>query len=322
MNMKRIFKNVVKALLPNRIKYFIKKYLVQTVRQISNEQIAPIHQKLVLLDRLEFKLEILEKRIIRVEEVLLTLEALEEKLLLHQSSMGVKSASANSASVLSDDEYESLEKNICSGRILKEDDYYSALATEFPKNASVLDLGCGQGKCIQTLNDKGFIAKGIDANTVYSNVPDVIIGQLPEILTNWQSNSIDIVVSFHLIEHLDLKKYRELISEAFRILKKGGKVFLETPNTQSLVTMSHYYYKDPTHLMPRHPEVYTNILRLCGFKNTVIKNLPELDDHVFEGIAPIESVEEELLQQVNKKFLDIENILFSCSGNVLIIGEK
>ena len=86
--------------------------------------------------------------------------------------------------------------------------------------------------------------------------------------------------------------------------------------------MSQYYYKDPTHLMPRHPEVYSNILRLCGFKNIVIKNLPELDDHVFEGIAPIEGKEEELLQQVNKKFLDIENLLFASSGNVLIIGEK
>ena len=318
MNVKRIFKNVVKALVPNRIKRFIKKYLVRTASEISNEQLAFVHQKLVLLDRLEFKLEVIEQSLIRREQELLTLEAIQVKLRSLESSI----VNPHNASVLSDKEYDNHEKNICTGRRLKEDDYYAALAEEFPKNASILDLGCGQGEFIQSLNEKGFIAKGVDANSSYDGIPGLTIGLLPEILTNWQGNSIDIVVSFHLIEHLELKKYRELISEAFRILKKGGKIFLETPNTQSLITMSQYYYKDPTHLIPRHPEVYGDILRLCGFKNIVIKNLPELDDHVFEGIAPIESVKEELLQQVNKRLLKIDNILYASSGNVLIIGEK
>ena len=115
------------------------------------------------------------------------------------------------------------------------------------------------------MNKKGFLAEGIDANTKYIDESNVMLGFLPEALHNIPENSYDVITSFHLIEHLPLNKYKEMIIEVYRILKKSGKVFFETPNTQSLITMSQYYYKDPTHLMPRHPEVYKNILTKITF---------------------------------------------------------
>ena len=292
--------------------------MAQMASRAINEQLTLVYQKLAITESLEYKLEILEQTLEKRDQELLSLEEITCKVSLIEAQL----SAVNNGNVLSDNEYDQLEDGIIGGRVETEEAYFDSLANIFPDNARILDLGCGAGRFVQRLNEQHFSAEGIDSNITYDHIPNVIIGQLPEVLTCWKNNSTDIIVSFHLIEHLDLVMYRTMLSEVYRVLDNGGKIYMETPNTQSIMTMSQYYYKDPTHLMPRHPELYANILRFCGFKNVVIKNLPELDKHKFENIENIENINENLVHELNNKFQAIDDMLFAGSGNVLIIGEK
>ncbi len=293
--MKQLIKNTIKRTIPSSIKNKIISIMSRIVSEQINLYVENIYQKLASLEKVEYKVKELEQGIERASET----------------------------NVFSDEEYDTLEKYICRGRKIVEKDYFDSLSENFAPKTKILDLGCGDGSFIKQMNQKGFFAQGIDASTKYAGQPYVTLGLLPEALKNIPDNSYDVITSFHLIEHLPLNKYKEMIIEVYRILKKCGKVFFETPNTQSLITMSQYYYKDPTHLMPRHPEVYKNILDFNGFKNTEITNLPELDPNVFELISEEDSLfDERDLSIVNKKISKIENILVAGSGNILIVGEK
>ena len=47
---------------------------------------------------------------------------------------------------------------------------------------------------------------------------------------NYKENSVDLIESFHLIEHFDYINCKYVLSEWFRILKPNGKLIVETPD--------------------------------------------------------------------------------------------
>jgi SAM-dependent methyltransferase len=58
--------------------------------------------------------------------------------------------------------------------------------------------------------------------------------------------TFDIVLLFEVIEHLGLDEGREMVKNIFKVLSRGGRVILSTPNTHT----PGQYYKDITHLTP------------------------------------------------------------------------
>ena len=326
--MRQLVKKIIKRLIPNRIKYIAFRLISRSI----NPSLEAIYMKLASLDKVQHNVRMLEKQMEQQIQRLASIEKFEIKLKsfnidnLDKIKPVILKESENSViknNVFSDTEYNNLEKNICRGRKLVENDYFDSLAENFTKEANILDLGCGDGAFIKRMNAKGFFATGVDSNTECAKELNVILGSVPEALRHLKSDSYDIVTSFHLIEHMNLNNYKEMVIEINRLLKKNGKIFFETPNTQSLITMSQYYYKDPTHLMPRHPEVYKNILDFNGFKNSEIKNIPELDSNPFEAIMDLDGkLGENTLDIINDKFSKIENMLISGSGNIIIAAEK
>jgi len=75
----------------------------------------------------------------------------------------------------------------------------------------------------------------------------------------FRSNVFEKIYASHVIEHLDYPD--RFLSECYRVLKRGGRLFIYTPNF-----LSRNAYRDPTH---KH---YFNFLRLrkmfisAGFK--------------------------------------------------------
>ena len=94
--------------------------------------------------------------------------------------------------------------------------------------------------------------KGYDYDTVnFEN------GEIPEI-----ANSLDFITSNSVIEHLN--DATNLLEEAFRILKPGGKLILITPN---FFYDYKNFYDDPTHVNPFTVEKLETMLEMSGFKN-------------------------------------------------------
>ena len=124
--------------------------------------------------------------------------------------------------------------------------------TRIDKDSKVIDLGYGDGSFLKSLEKNEIECKGYDYDTVnFEN------GEIPEI-----ANSLDFITSNSVIEHLN--DATNLLEEAFRILKPGGKLILITPN---FFFDYKNFYDDPTHVNPFTVEKLETMLEMSGFKN-------------------------------------------------------
>lgn len=144
----------------------------------------------------------------------------------------------------------------------------------------VLDVGCGTGRLVRYLNQKGFRAFGTDIEDwalKYArkiNKRGVILKagatKLP-----FESKSLDLVSCLSVVEHLSKKDGVIFIKEAKRVLKKNGFIFLITPNFASpmryILGKKWFGYSDPTHIYFYKPGSLEKILKKNGFKNIRFK---------------------------------------------------
>lgn len=93
-----------------------------------------------------------------------------------------------------------------------------------------LELGCGNRKRLPN-------SIGIDVLD-YDQVD--IVGDILEILRLFPENSVDLVSSHHVLEHIDYLE--ELVSELGRVIKTGGRFETTVPHFSNP-----YYYSDYTH---------------------------------------------------------------------------
>ena len=134
---------------------------------------------------------------------------------------------------------------------------------DFPRK--VLEIGCGEGKVLEVLKDRGWDVLGLDISerivkTCQEAGLKVIAGSIEE--TSLSDNSFDLVGMFHLIEHLiePLKALRKV----FKILKKNGRLIIEMPfltNEQDFLLDC----KDLYHLFFFTEKSLQRMLNIAGF---------------------------------------------------------
>jgi ubiquinone/menaquinone biosynthesis C-methylase UbiE len=96
-------------------------------------------------------------------------------------------------------------------------------------NDIVLDLACGSGRL---LNYADF---GVDASIEMIKIakekfPEKQIEMSDAETTNFESNSIDTIISFHFFMHLNKEKIEKILFECNRILKPNGRIIFEVPS--------------------------------------------------------------------------------------------
>ena len=108
-------------------------------------------------------------------------------------------------------------------------------ALPYVTDGRALDIGCGNGRFIRSMNSLGWRCEGVEFSETAVNVCrqaglKVFHGELPE--ASFADASFDLVTARHLVEHVP--DPTALVAEIERIIKPGGRVAFETPNNRSL----------------------------------------------------------------------------------------
>jgi SAM-dependent methyltransferase len=165
---------------------------------------------------------------------------------------------------------------------------YARLASE---HQPALDVGCGRGEFLAACREAGVTARGVDTNErsvadLRERGFDVSLGAVPECFASIADRSLGSVLAMHVVEHLPADALFALFRESARVLRPGGLLMLETPNAESLAVAATDFWRDPTHIAPRHPAALTVLAREHGFEIEEIRAVHELPEGMRIVILP------------------------------------
>ncbi len=119
------------------------------------------------------------------------------------------------------------------------------------KSDIILDYGCNKGIFIEFLLKKNKSIK----NNIYGYDIDKSFKKKINKIANFIDNiskikkKFDVITAFEVIEHMDYYQLVKFKKNIDKLLKKGGKLIISTPNIKNLEVMSSFW-DDPQHKRP------------------------------------------------------------------------
>ena len=95
----------------------------------------------------------------------------------------------------------------------------------FPRDAKIVDLGCGEGVLVEELRAEGRDALGVDLN--YES-PAVVRDDITN--TRFEDGQLDVVLCLDVLEHLQYQDQVKALAEIRRLLKPAGHLIATIPN--------------------------------------------------------------------------------------------
>jgi len=147
----------------------------------------------------------------------------------------------------------------------------------------VLDVGCGRGEFLAACREAGMAARGVDTNErsvadLRARGFEVALAGVPECFASVDDGSLGAIMAMHVVEHLPAEALFALFREAARVLRSGGLLMIETPNAESIAVSASDFWRDPTHIAPRHAAALTVLAREHGFAIDEVRAVHELPE--------------------------------------------
>lgn len=190
----------------------------------------------------------------------------------------------------------------------------------------LLDIGCGNGDYLLLMRNLGWEVRGIEPDPNAARVGrekyglDITAGLINEV--DLPENYFDVVTLNHVIEHLH--DPLETLQAVRRLLKKGGRIVLVTPNTGSLGHK--LFQKDWRGLeTPRHLFIYSvknikSLLSKAGYKVELVRTYDGSASSIFARSMAIRNRQKFIGENPNDahgKHYKIKSKIFSAVESIL-----
>ena len=152
------------------------------------------------------------------------------------------------------------------------------IATEKTRKGKILDIGCGVGDFLHTMEQHGWKGTGVEPSEEAKAIAKKRIkAQLlsSEEQENLTEGSFDVITMWHVLEHVDALRWQ--IQQLYRLCKPGGRIIIALPNYKSYD--GQYYkaawaaYDVPRHLNHFNEETIIKIFEKSHLKHIKTKKL-------------------------------------------------
>ncbi|MDP3014848.1 MAG: class I SAM-dependent methyltransferase [bacterium] len=113
----------------------------------------------------------------------------------------------------------------------------------------VLDIGCGTGKYLRFLADRGFKTDGVDSSETAVKMAKSVLDKKTSNIKKADmfklritKNSYDLIISISTIHHGAKKDVQNLINKIHSALANGGKIFITLPDFESTKKWNTFYH--------------------------------------------------------------------------------
>lgn len=141
------------------------------------------------------------------------------------------------------------------------------------RQGCLLDVGSGSGSFLATMQAFGWQVCGVEPDPIAASITqrqlglDIYAGTLED--AAYPNDTFDVITMNHVIEHLP-NPARTLV-ECYRILRPGGRLVIQTPNSESLghrrvFRRSWIHLDPPRHLYIFSPTALGTLAQHAGFR--------------------------------------------------------
>ena len=160
---------------------------------------------------------------------------------------------------------------------------------EVPKEACVLDFGCGFGQVIQALKALGYsrtegadiepaaIAHGMASGHIVSDL------RASDDFFEARRGQFDVIIAQHVLEHIAKGEVVHTVQRLRGLLRPNGKLIVAVPNGQAF-TGAYWAYEDVTHETLYTAGSIYHVLRAGGFSDVQF-----LDIDCTAGLGPVKA---------------------------------
>ena len=140
----------------------------------------------------------------------------------------------------------------------------------FAGASNVLDVGCGRGELLELFREHGVTARGVDTNQAMvdecrSRSLEVERTDALTCLEGQGDASLGGLVAIQVVEHFEPAYLLRVLELAYRKLRPGAPLVLETINPACWMAFFECYIRDLTHARPLHPDTLRYLVQASGF---------------------------------------------------------
>jgi 2-polyprenyl-3-methyl-5-hydroxy-6-metoxy-1,4-benzoquinol methylase len=121
------------------------------------------------------------------------------------------------------------------------------------RDISILDLGCGNGRLLYNLKQKGYTnLRGVDTSQEQIDaahkmgVKETCCRPISDFLKDIQDASLDVVFLISVLEHMEKPEVLSLLDKITALLKPDGLLIIHVPNAGGIFGLR-VFYSDFTH---------------------------------------------------------------------------